>query len=360
MEPKYTVAAKFDRASEVKAFDEMKTGVKGLVDAGNTKIPRIFHNPEASIIYPKHPSSVTIPTVDLGGVLESKATRESVVAKVRDSMERFGFCEVINHGIPLHVMDKMRDGVRGFHDQDPQVRKTFYSRENKVKYHTNADLHHSPAGSWRDTFTCFMAPDVPKVEDLPQICGEIMLEYSKWVMKLGELIFELLSEALGLKPNHLKEMDCAKGLFLLCHCFPYCPEPDRTLGGAPHTDRSFLTILLPGQIGGLQVLHDGYWIDVPPNPGSLIVNVGDLLQLLSNDKFVSVEHRILANRAKELRISVGAFFVHPSPGSRLYGPIKELLSEENPPKYRDTHVQLSNHYVARSLDGNSSLRHLRI
>uniref|UniRef100_A0A1J3D436 Putative 2-oxoacid dependent dioxygenase n=1 Tax=Noccaea caerulescens TaxID=107243 RepID=A0A1J3D436_NOCCA len=213
MEPKYTVAATFDRASEVKAFDEMKTGVKGLVDAGNTKIPRIFHNPEASIIYPKHPSSVTIPTVDLGGVLESKATRESVVAKVRDSMERFGFCEVINHGIPLHVMDKMRDGVRGFHDQDPQVRKTFYSRENK---------------------------------------------------------------------------------------------------------------------------------------------------LLSNDKFVSVEHRILANRDKELRISVGAFFVHPSPGSRLYGPIKELLSEENPPKYRDTHVQLSNHYVARSLDGNSSLRHLRI
>ncbi|CAH8264285.1 unnamed protein product [Arabidopsis lyrata] len=98
------------------------------------------------------------------------------------------------------------------------------------------------------------------------------------MMKLGELIFELLSEALGLKANHLKELNCAKSLSLLSHYYPPCPEPDRTFGISSHTDISFITILLQDHIGGLQVLHDGYWIDVPPNPEALIVNLGDLLQ----------------------------------------------------------------------------------
>ncbi|CAE6008695.1 unnamed protein product [Arabidopsis arenosa] len=354
------MAEKYDRAGEIKAFDEMKIGVKGLVDAGITKVPRIFHNPHANVANPKPSSTVVmIPTIDLGGgVFESTVTRKSVVAKVKDAMEKFGFFKAINHGVPLDVMENMRNGIRGFHDQDPEVRQMFYSRDKtkKVKYNSNADLYDSPAASWRDTLSCVMAPDVPKAEDLPEICGEIMLEYSKKVMKLAELMFELLSEALGLSPNHLKEMDCTKGLLLLCHCVPPCPEPNRTFGGAQHTDRSFLTILLHDHIGGLQVLHDGYWIDVPPNPEALIFN------LITNDKFVSVEHRVLANGGEEPRISVACFFVHSSPSSRVYGPIKELLSGmQNPSKYRDTTAEASNHhYVARKLNGNASLDHLRI
>nr|QWJ73372.1 alkenyl glucosinolate hydroxylase 1 [Isatis tinctoria] len=364
MESKGTMVGALDRADELKAFDETRLGVKGLVDAGITKIPRIFHNPQARVTNPeKPPSTVRIPTIDFnGGVFDSTITRESVVAKLKDAAEKFGFFQAINHGIPRDVMDKMIDGTRGFHDQDPEARKRFYSRDKTqlVKYYSNADLFDSPAASWRDTLSLFVAPDVPKAEDLPEICGEIILEYSKEVMKLGELIFELFSEALGLSPNHLKEMDCAKGLWMLCHCYPPCPEPDLTLGAAQHTDRSFFTILLQDDIGGLQVVHDGYYIDVLPAEGALIINVGDLLQLITNDKFVSVEHRVLANRTKELRTSISSFFVHPPSSSTVYGPIKELLSEQNPPKYRETGAVASNHFVARKRDGNSSLSHLRI
>ena len=84
-------------------------------------------------------------------------------------------------------------------------------------------------------------------------------------------------------------------------------------------------------------------------------------QLITNDKFVSVEHRVLANGGEEPRTSIASFFVHPpSTSPRVYGPIKELLSEENPPKYRETTPEASNHYVARKRDGNNSLSHLRI
>nr|VDC79890.1 unnamed protein product [Brassica rapa] len=104
MESKGTLVDMLDRASEVKTFDEMKMGVKGLVEAGMTKIPRIFHNPLASVTTPKPPSTVRIPTIDLrGGVFDSEVTRQSVVAKVKEAMEKFGFFRQLTMGFhPCH------------------------------------------------------------------------------------------------------------------------------------------------------------------------------------------------------------------------------------------------------------------
>lgn len=98
------------------------------------------------------------------------------------------------------------------------------------------------------------------------------------VKKLGDSLFELLSEALGLNSNHLKEMGCSEGLYLQGQYYPPCPEPELTLGARDHADTSFLTVLQQDQIGGLQILHENQWVDVTPVHGALIVNVGDLLQ----------------------------------------------------------------------------------
>ncbi|KAF3557826.1 hypothetical protein F2Q69_00011771 [Brassica cretica] len=348
--------AKYDRASEVKAFDEMKLGVKGLVDAGISTIPRIFHHPHLSSPDQTPSSTMTIPAIDQGGgMFESTVTRESVILKVKEAIERYGFFQAVK---PWDTDKYQRAYFRKKSmknvnlEQDPEVRKKFCSRDytKKVTYRSNFDLYSSPSANWRDTLSCCMYLDAPKTEDLPEICGEIMLEYSKRVMELGELIFELLSEALGLNPSHLKEMECVKGISMLSHYYPPCPEHDLTYGTSPHSDRSFLTILLQDHIGGLQVHQDGYWVDVPPVPGALLVNLGDLLQ-----------HRVLANRGKEPRVSVASFFVHPLPSLRVYGPIKELLSEQNPPKYRDTTVtEYSKNYIAKGLAGKSVLLQFKI
>jgi isopenicillin N synthase-like dioxygenase len=88
------------------------------------------------------------------------------------------------------------------------------------------------------------------------------------------------------------------------------------------------------------------------------------LQLITNDKFVSVYHRVLAKKIGP-RISVATFFVN-SPdtvegASKLYGPIKELLSEENPPIYKDiTILEFLTHFFTKGLDGKSSLEPFKL
>lgn len=101
----------------------------------------------------------------------------------------------------------------------------------------------------------------------------------------------MLSEALGLKANHLEEMKCGEGLAMLLHYYPVCPQPELTMGTTQHADSDFLTVLLNDQVDGLQVLHQNQWVNVPPVPGSLVVNIGDLLQ--ASIPFVIIHYLLL-------------------------------------------------------------------
>ncbi|VVA89931.1 unnamed protein product [Arabis nemorensis] len=358
----------FDSYSERKAFDETKAGVKGLVDAQITEVPRIFRLPQGTLADKKpsvSSSSFAIPIIDFADVHVDAVSREVVVKKIKDAAEKWGFFQVINHGVPLSVLEEIKNGVVRFYEEDLEVKKSYFSRDvsKSFNYNSNFDLYSSSSScvNWRDTFACYMAPDPPNPEELPIACRDAMIEYSKHMMSLGDLLFKLLSEALGLNSEMLKSMDCMKGLLMLCHYYPPCPQPDLALGTSKHSDNSFLTILLQDQIGGLQVFHQDCWVDVVPLPGALVINIGDFLQIVTNDEFISVEHRVLANKAGP-RISVASFFsTSMLPNSTVYGPIKELLSEENPPKYRDINLkEYSKGYFEKGLDGTSFLSNFKI
>lgn len=249
----------YDRVSELKAFDEPKTGVKGLVDAGIRKVPRIFiREPESfDRKYGRGSSDLVVPVVDLEGMADDPVRRKLIVDQVRSASEEWGFFQVINHGVPEEITQKMIAGAIRFFDQDPEIKKALYTRDatKKVVHNSNFDLYQSKAADWRDNMYCLLAPSPPPYEEIPAACRDIMLDYQKQVTKVGFLLFELLSEALGLKPSHLKDINCAEGLAMLLNYYPACPEPELTMGTSKHQDDYFLTVLLQDQIGGLQALH---------------------------------------------------------------------------------------------------------
>ncbi|XP_059626003.1 1-aminocyclopropane-1-carboxylate oxidase homolog 1-like [Cornus florida] len=358
----------YDWAKEVKDFDETKAGVKGLVDAGVTKIPKFFVHPKESLesLPPaKNPSNdaLVFPTIDLQGMDSYSDRRREIVDGIRTAASEWGFFRLVNHGVPMTTLDAMLDAVRRFHEQPREDKMELYSADSRrrVRFNSNVAQRELDAACWRDLLTCVFHDDTLDPEAIPLVCRKEVQEYVKCMIQLRETMCELLSEALGLNSDHLSRLECMKSEALACLYYPICPQPELTLGTVKHSDTTFLTLLLQDTTGGLQIVHQNQWFDVPPVPGALIANIGDLMQIISNDKFKSVEHRVLAQPIGP-RVSVACFFT-PSgrAGSKTFGPIKELVTEESPAIYREFLCgEYYQYYKMKGTNVTSALPHYKL
>ncbi|KAJ8563008.1 hypothetical protein K7X08_031460 [Anisodus acutangulus] len=187
MEVINTNEAKYDRKAELQAFDETKAGVKGLVDVGITKVPRIFVQPSQSEDSTIHSNKkFSFPVIDLDDIKEDPIKRKKIVQEVGHASEAWGFFQVINHGIPLHVQDEMKDGVISFFEQDTEVKKQWYTRDltKEFTFNSNFNLFRAPITNWRDTFTATVAPIPPNTKEFPSVCRDILLEYTNQVNEI--------------------------------------------------------------------------------------------------------------------------------------------------------------------------------
>ncbi|XP_072987263.1 1-aminocyclopropane-1-carboxylate oxidase homolog [Typha latifolia] len=154
--PEAAVAG-YDRRQEVKQFDDTKAGVKGLVDSGITKIPRIFlHSPEdlpTSSYHGDNSSSIEIPIIDLKDIVHGGLCREAVVAEICEASASWGFFQLVGHGVPTAVLDEMIEATRSFHEQSVVEKTKIYTRDpqKKVRYSSNFLPYQANAGTWRDT-----------------------------------------------------------------------------------------------------------------------------------------------------------------------------------------------------------------
>lgn len=162
-------------------------------------------------------------------------------------------------------------------------------------------------------------------------------EYEKEMKRLAGRLMWLIFGSLGISKEDVKWAG-PKGEFeeasnaLQLNSYPACPDPDRAMGLAEHTDSTLLSIIHQTNISGLQVLRDrAGWLTVPPVPGALVVNIGDLTHILSNGLYRNVLHRAMVNRTQQ-RLSIA--YLYGPPTNVQISPESKLVSPSHPPLYR--------------------------
>lgn len=161
-----------------------------------------------------------------------------------------------------------------------------------------------------------------------------MQEFARQLRLVVSKMLAILSIGLGLDEGRLEsEVGGTEDLLLQMkiNYYPKCPQPDLALGVEAHTDVSSLSFILHNNVPGLQVFHDGKWVTAKLVPESLIVHVGDTLEILSNGMYKSVLHRGLVNKEK-VRIS-WAVFCEPPKEKILLKPLQELVTDDSPAKF---------------------------
>jgi hypothetical protein len=170
-EPVHDVGLGYDRGREVKEFDETKAGVKGLVDSGVAKVPRfLIHPPERLPMSSPATGHFQVPLIDLQGF--ETCRRAEIVDEIRKASGTWGFFQMVNHGIPVSVIDNMLEAVRQFHEQPKEVKMEWYSRDYKqrVRYYCNGDLFVSKAANWRDSIAFDFQDGPLNPEAFPLVC----------------------------------------------------------------------------------------------------------------------------------------------------------------------------------------------
>ncbi|TQE00170.1 hypothetical protein C1H46_014182 [Malus baccata] len=101
-------------------------------------------------------------------------------------------------------------------------------------YTSNNDLYRTTAASWHDSLQVWMSPERPEVEDIPENCREEVVAWDFHATKVATDVMELLSEGLGFEGGRFKELTFSDMRLLVGHCYPYCPQPDRTVGSTAY------------------------------------------------------------------------------------------------------------------------------
>ncbi|KAL3352665.1 hypothetical protein AABB24_020588 [Solanum stoloniferum] len=156
-----------------------------------------------------------------------------------------------------------------------------------------------------------------------------MRDFAKRLEKLAEELLDLLCENLGLEKSYLKNTFYgSKGpnFGTKVSNYPPCPKPDLIKGLRAHTDAGGIILLFQDdKVSGLQLLKDGRWIDVPPMRHSIVVNLGDQLEVITNGKYKSVMHRVIAQK-DGTRMSLASFY-NPGNDALIY-PAPALVDKE--------------------------------
>lgn len=257
-----------------------------------------------------------IPVIDIGP-LRSGQDIEGVGQQLLAAIKSVGFFYVSNHGVPESVITTARAAARRFFACPLE-------RKNEIRINAShrgflavgqAKMHDKARVDLKESFVWGLEldPEHPLFGSNPFLVSnqwpacdpqlqDQVYPYLQECNACGKDLFKAFAVAMGLAPNSfIQHFDAPISRASLVYYPPQPPDMgDSQFGVAPHTDFGCLTILCQDDVGGLQVeTAQGEWVTAHPIEGTLVVNVGDLLQRWSNDIFCSTPHRVVNTSGRE-------------------------------------------------------------
>ncbi|GAB4843587.1 hypothetical protein Ancab_040470 [Ancistrocladus abbreviatus] len=335
-----------------------------------TIIPRRFvrdiaERPSLSTFYESF-CTVEIPIIDLSRLINGDPFEfHDEIMKLKFSCEDWGFFQVINHGIDTGLLESIEKAAMDFFSLPLEEKQKYPMAPGTVQGYGQAFVFSEDQKlDWCNMFALGIEPNYMRNPKLwpskPPNFRDVVETYQGEVRKLCKKLLKYIAIGLGLRGEVFEEMFGAAVQAIRMNYYPPCPRPDLVLGLSPHSDGSALTVLQQGKGSsvGLQILRNGKWVSVQPTANALVINVGDTIEVLTNGKYKSVEHRAMTHKDKD-RLSIVTFYA-PSFEVEL-GPMAEFVDESNPAKYRRyNHGEYSTHYVTNKLQGKKNLDFAKI
>ncbi len=298
-------------------------------------------------------TSIGIPSLDLNDFLTGDAVqREAFVQSLGRAYEDIGFVALKNHGLSDELVNALYEEVQTFFSLPNRVKETYnlpgmagqrgytpFGREH-AKGRNTGDLkefwqfgqYDVQQGDVADEY-----PPNPEVIELPAF-NERGREAYKTLEQTGVEVLRALALYIGLDENYFDQwVKAGNSILRAIHYPPIDSDPGDAVRAAEHEDINLITLLMGASAEGLQVLNrQNEWVDVTALPDMIVVNVGDMLQRLTNNTLRSTTHRVV-NPSKEKwghsRFSI-PFFLHPRSDMPL-NVLDVCISGDGPKAYDD-------------------------
>lgn len=266
-----------------------------------------------------------IPVIDFAAARAGDPA--SAAAAIRQACETSGFFYIANHGVPQPVIDAALTQAQRFFRQPQEAKKkvAINARHRGFNALGDALMYEARHPDYKEFYSIGLElpeddPDVLAGEklrgpnnwpaDMPEF-RQALWAYYEAMGACGAALLQAVAVSLGVAPDffvdkYQKRLQRTQIIYYPPH--PPAAEQDQ-FGLAPHTDFGCITLLWQDDSGGLEVLERSTksWIAAPPIPGTLVINVGDLLGRWTNDRYASTPHRVV-NRSGHERFSIATFY----------------------------------------------------
>ena len=270
-----------------------------------------------------------IPTLDLDLYIHGdEASKSSFIQDVGKTFQNVGFVAIKNHGISKPLIDTFYAAAKAFFYLETTA-KTNYEIPGLAgqRGYTSFGKEHAKQSKAADLKEFFQIgqvvkgndsikesyPDNVYVEEIPsftQLGDELYAAFET----VGNHLLEAIAIYLNLDPDYFRSRTFNGNSILRAIYYPPIQaEPMSAIRAEQHEDINLITLLVGASSGGLELLSKGEWLPVVPENDEIVVNVGDMLQRLTNNYLKSTTHRVV-NPPKEQwgeeRLSI-PFFLHP-------------------------------------------------